>query len=301
MISDVLTKDKKDVKHAVFKTAFIGLIVNLLLTLFKFIGGIIGGSQAVVADAFHGLSDLLTDLTIIVGVHFWSKPPDQCHPHGHNRLETLITLTIGVVLAFVGLGIIANAVITIPERHTTPPSFIAFWAAFTSLVTKEILYQWTVKIGRRVKSMSTIANAWHHRSDALSSIPAVIAVSAAVILPEWSFIDHIGAVIVALFIFQAAYKIITPSFNKLIDSGAPAEVIDKIETIAMETEGVQSVHKIRSRYISSSSLAVDLHIEVDGTLSVKAGHNISERVKERLLDFGPDIVDVVVHLEPFPE
>jgi len=146
--------------------------------------------------------------------------------------------------------------------------------------------------------MSLTANAWHHRSDALSSIPAALAVAGAAVKPAWAVLDHIGAVIVSVFIFKASYDIARPAFDTLIDHGAPSEVIGEIERIATETRGVQSVHKIRTRYISGESLTVDLHITVDEHLTVRDGHDISEEVKQRLITLGPDVIDVVVHLEP---
>jgi cation diffusion facilitator family transporter len=146
--------------------------------------------------------------------------------------------------------------------------------------------------------MSLMANAWHHRSDALSSIPAALAVAGAAIAPRWAVLDHIGAVVVSVFIFKASYDIARPAFDTLIDKGAPGEIIREIELITTETPGVQSVHKIRTRYISGDSVTVDLHITVDEYMTVRDGHDISEEVKRRLIELGPDIIDVVIHLEP---
>ncbi len=276
-----------------------GLVVNLVLSALKFAGGILGHSQAVTADAVHSLSDSMTDVAILVGIRYWSKPPDVSHPHGHRRVETLVTMAIGVVLAVVAGGLLWNAISTFGERHTSPPEWIALAAALISIVSKEILYHWTAAAGRRIRSMPLTANAWHHRSDALSSIPAALAVGGAMIHPAWSFLDHIGAVVVSLFIFQAAFKIIFPEMGKLLDSGASEETLHHIRSLVMEVPGVRYVHRIRTRYCGSTCLAVDLHIKVDPAMTVEVGHGISESVKRRLLASDSNIIDVVVHLEPY--
>ena len=282
------------------KVTLVGLIVNLLLFGFKLTAGIIGTSQAVVADAVHSLSDCTTDLAIIVGAHYWSQPADKNHPYGHARLETLVTIFIGVILLAAALGLGWNAIETLHDKHSKPPGWIALIAAAASILCKECVYQWTARAGRRVKSAALTANAWHHRTDAISSVPVVLAVGAAVIVPSWTFLDHVGAVVVSLLIFHAALKIIWPGIQELIDSGAPAETYEKIRAIALQNPRVREVHKIRTRYVSHS-LQVDLHVLVDGQLTVSEGHYIAGDVKGRILEEGPDVVDVVVHVEPAPE
>ena len=279
------------------KVTLIGLIMNLFLSGFKFFAGIVGASQAVVADAVHSLSDCTTDMAVIVGAHYWSQPADQSHPYGHGRLETLVTIFIGVILLGAALGIGWNAIETLHEKHQRPPGWIALIAAGTSILCKEILYQWTVRAGRRVKSTAVVANAWHHRLDAMSSVPVVLAVGAAVIVPSWTFLDHAGAILVSLFIFHAAVKIIWPGIQELMDSGAPEETYERIRSIAYQNPAVLEVHKIRTRFIGNC-VQVDLHVLVDSRLTVLDGHDIAEDVKQRILLEGPDVVDVVVHVEP---
>ena len=286
----------KKIKY-IRKVTLIGLIANLFLFGFKLAAGIIGTSQAVVADAVHSLSDCTTDVAVIVGAHYWSQPADQNHPYGHGRLETLVTIFIGVILLGAALGIGWNAIETFHEKHQKPPGWIALIAAGTSILCKEILYQWTARAGRRVKSTAVLANAWHHRTDALSSVPVVFAVGAAVIVPKWAFLDHVGAILVSLFILHAALKIIWPGIQELMDSGAPVETYEKIRAIALQNPRVREVHKIRTRYVSNS-VQVDLHVHVDGQLTVSEGHDIAGDVKGRILLEGPDVVDVVVHVEP---
>ncbi|MFH1514189.1 MAG: cation diffusion facilitator family transporter [bacterium] len=281
------------------RITWIGLILNICLTSIKFAGGILGKSQAVVADAVHSLSDLVTDILILVGVPYWSKPPDITHPHGHRRIETMVTMSIGIILALVATGILWKAISTLHERSDQQPGWIAFVVAFISIISKEILYRQTLKIGRQIKSMPVIANAWHHRSDALSSIPVTLAVAGALINPTWSFLDHVGAVVVSLFIFQAAYQIIRPNFEKLIDKGAPEEDLENIRKIVEGTYGVLNVHDIRTRYVGCSGLAIDLHVEVNPNISVKDGHDIADNVEIQLIENGPEVVDVVVHIDPY--
>ncbi len=285
--------------RAIQRVTWIGLGVNLALAGLKFAGGLLGHSQAVVADAVHSLSDLSTDVAILVGVRYWTRPADASHPHGHRRLEPMVTLGIGLLLAGVATGLLWNALATLQAQHDQPPGWIALAAALVSIAAKELLYRWTVHVGRRIRSMPLVANAWHHRSDALSSVPAALAVAGAAVGPAWSFLDHVGAVAVSLLIFQAAFKIVRPAFAKLMDAAAPEEDLERIRSLAAGVEGVRHVHGLRTRYVSCSSLAVDLHIEVDGSLTVRQGHDISELVQQRILAEGPDVLDVVVHLEPY--
>ncbi len=288
----------RDHRSQVEKVTWIGLVINLVLSALKCAAGIAGRSQAVFADGIHSLSDMTTDAAILLGVRYWTKPADSRHPHGHRRIETMVTLAIGLALAVVATGLLRNAVLTLHDRYETPPDLVALAAALVSIVAKEILYRWTVAVGRRIKSMPLIANAWHHRSDALSSIPVALAVAGASIEPTWAFLDHVGAVVVSFFIYQAAFRIARPALDTLLDSGAPPEQLRQIETIARATEGVRDVHAIRTRYAGGSALVVDLHIEVAPEMTVREGHNVSEAVKTRLIAQGPDVIDVMVHLEP---
>jgi len=276
---------------------WVGMLVNVLLSAFKIIAGYFGRSQTILADGFHSLSDTVTDIAILVGVKYWCAPPDETHPHGHRRIETLITQFIGLVLAAVALGISYRAIVTLQEMHTQPPEVIALIAGLVSIASKEAIYRWTVFTGEKIRSSAVVANAWHHRSDAFSSIPAVIAVGVARIFPSWSFVDHIGAIIVSLFILQAAWKIIWPSLKELADTGASPERTKEIESIILSTRGVLSVHKIRTRKIGHG-YQVDLHIQVDGRITVVEGHNIAEETKASLMRKGPNILDVIVHFEP---
>jgi len=279
------------------KVTWIGLLTNIGLSGLKFAAGYFGRSQALIADAIHSLTDTTTDIAVIAGSHYWSRPPDENHPYGHRRLETLVTAFIGIMLVAAGIGIGWEAISTLHKKHATPPGWIAFYAAMASIVAKEILYRWTAAVGKKIKSPALAANAWHHRTDAISSIPVLIAVGGALIFPSWSFLDRVGAVIVSIFILHAALKIIWPAVSELIDAGAPEETQKKIMEIACNTRGVREVHAIRSRYISSS-IQIDLHIVVDGSISVQAGHTIADTVENNIIDGIPEVLDVVVHVDP---
>ena len=282
------------------RVTWIGLWVNVLLSALKLAAGIIGGSQAIVADAFHSLSDAPIDIAMLVGVTYWSKPPDGGHPHGHGRIETLVTGGIGILLGGVAVGIAIVAVATVREHHAHPPGLIALGAALLSIVSKEALYRWTVKVGRRIESSAVVANAWHHRSDAFGSIPVLLAVAGARIHPAWFFLDHLGAVVVSVFIFQTGVMVAWPALKELVDAAAPARDLETIRRIAQGTRGVREVHAIRTRS-SGGALQVDLHVLVDGNMSVRRGHDVAEEVEQRLVSEGPHLTEVIVHIEPFDE
>jgi len=295
--ADVAPPARVDDVRRVARVTWAGLAVNVALGMLKLLAGIAGASQALVADAVHSLSDLSTDIAVLVGVRYWSRPADEGHPHGHRRVETMITAFIAVVLAGSAVGLTCRALVTIFERHAAPPGAIALVAACAAIVSKEALYRWTVAVGRRMRSSAVIANAWHHRSDSFSSIPVALAVGGAVLYPAWSFLDHVGAVVVSLFLVQAAWRIGFPALRQLVDSAAPRTAIQRIVAIAADTPQVSRVHAVRTRYLGAG-LQVDLRVLVDGDLSVREGHAVSEEVKRRLVEQGPDVVDVVVHLEP---
>ncbi len=279
------------------KVTWIGMLGNTLLTALKFYAGIAGTSQALVADAVHSLSDSVTDIAVITGSHFWSRPPDACHPHGHKRVETLITIGIGTVLLMVGIGVGYQAVHTLHHQTLPHPGWIALAAAAISLVAKEVLYRWTNAAGKRVRSTALVANAWHHRLDALSSIPAFLAVGGAILLPNWTFLDRIGALVVSIFIVQAAVKLLWPQIQEILEAGAPPATLKRIRRLAESQDGVVQIHNLRTRYVGAD-LHLDLHLVVDGRISVREGHAIAETVKSHLLAELNDLRDAVIHVEP---
>ncbi len=279
------------------RVTWVGLGVNTFLSVLKLVCGVLGNSQAVVADGVHSLSDGSTDVAILIGVRYWARPADADHPHGHRRIETVVTMGVGLILAAAATAMAFRALSTMQEQHAVPPGWLALGAALLSLAVKEVLYRWTFVAGKRLRSSAVMANAWHHRSDAFSSIPAVLAVAGARLSPSSYFLDHVGTVVVSVFILGAAVRIIWPALRQLADVGASDRELKLVKGIALRTPGVQAVHAIRTRQLGSA-IEVDLHVLVNGQMTVYQGHAVSENVKRRLIEHGPGIVDVVVHVEP---
>jgi cation diffusion facilitator family transporter len=281
----------------VSRVSWVGLLCNLALAAAKAAAGIFGHSQAVLADALHSLTDSVTDIAVILGVRYWTAPADEDHPHGHGRIETLVTVVIGLAIGGVAIGMGAEAIRGLRDGPETSPTGIALAVALMSVVVKEVLYRWTARVGREVRSPALEANAWHHRSDAISSIPAALAVGVTLIDPEWAVVDRVGAVVVCLLILQASWRILRPSIDQLIDAGAPAADRRRIEELALQVDGVEAAHAVRTRYVGSD-LAVDMHVEVDGGLSVGEGHAIAVAVRRKLVEEGPNVTDALVQIEP---
>lgn len=282
---------------AVSRVTWVGLIVNVLLAIVKIVAGIMGNSRAVTADGIHSLSDLVTDVSLLIGVRMWTAPPDDAHPYGHQRYETLLTAGIGLLLAAVAIGIVVDASIAYSEQHLRHVKLVALWAALASIVVKEILYRWTAHCGRIHKAPSLVANAWHHRSDALSSIPAAGSVLVALVFPELHWVDLVGSIIVAFFIIQAGWEVTMPAVNELVDKGVSKDTVESLKQLAASVEGVQDVHKVRTRY-QGVAVFVDLHISVDGSISVEEGHAIADKVELLLQGSEFDVVDALVHVDP---
>lgn len=292
-VIDVTEQNTTEVR----KVTIYGLILNAVLTVLKIIIGYFGNSASVIADGVHSLSDCSTDIAVIIGVKYWNKAPDNDHPYGHRRIEAMISTFIGLALAAVGIFLIYGAIIKLHNKEYLIPEWTTFWIALLSILAKEILYRWTVKKADELKSTALKANAWHHRSDAISSIPVALAIGVTKYDQSWAMLDPIASVAVSFFILQAAYMIAQPSLYELTDAGASEAALEKIKGIVTSVEGVQSVHCIRSRY-HGNGLHVDLHIQVDPNITVKEGHAIAGHAKRHLLEDGPEIVDVLVHLEP---
>ncbi len=282
------------------KAAIAGMLWNIILGVFKIAAGWLGNSRAVLADGVHSLSDIATDVAVFVGAKYWESPADRTHPHGHRRIETLVALFISLVLFAVAGGIFYEAVKSFINPSPKIPGVIALAAALVSIIIKEILYKWTVRRGKKLKSSALTANAWHHRSDAMSSMPAALAVGVALIFPDFYFVDAIGAVVVTLFILNAAWKTAKSALWELSDAAASQEKCDEICRIAAGTGGVMTVHNCRTRRMGPG-IEVDIHIQVNPEISVREGHDIAGAVKNNLFEKGRDIADVIVHTEPYEE
>ncbi len=275
----------------------VGMLLNILLALAKGAGGLVFSSQALVADAVHSFSDLITDLAVLFGVRYWSAPPDAEHPYGHGKIETMVTAFIGLALGALAFELVHDAVQSISSGGSTAvPGRFAFVIAVCSVVVKEALFRWTRAEARRLNSPGLEANAWHHRSDAASSIPAAAAIALARLFPSVGYIDQLGAILVSAMIFYSAWKIMRPALLELTEGGGGDHAAE-IEAKALAVPGVRSVHAVRARHIGSS-IQADLHIRVDGNLTVTQGHAIAHEVKKAVLESVPGVADVIVHVEP---
>lgn len=284
-------------ERAIRRVTWWGFFLNIGLSIFKVAAGILGNSHAVVADGIHSLTDTVTDIAVIAGSYFWAKPADSTHPYGHKRIETTVSIFIGAFLLMAAVFIGWRAIYDLLEREVSRPGAIALVAAAVSILLKEGIFRWTRHVGKKVNSIALAANAWHHRLDALSSIPVLIAVAVTMIHPPWFMLDHLAAFFVAVLVFGAALKIILNGFKELVDEGAPQEVCLRIRDVAMADERIRHVYNIRTRY-AGNNLQVDLHVAVNGDLSVHEGHRIAEGVQKRIIEAGPHVIDVIVHIEP---
>ncbi len=281
-----------------YRVTLWGAAVNLFLALLKIVIGWWGRSQAVLADGLHSLSDLATDFLALLGLRYSNAPPDECHPYGHRRIETLSAVIIGLLLAATGFGLIVKALLSLKACPSGSP--LPLWVLIPpalSLILKEALYRLTLRVGLKAGSPAVVANAHHHRSDALSSLPALLGAGLAAWRPELAFFDPVGSILVSLFILRAAWGIIRPGVTELCD-GVEASEARRIREEVLGIEGVRDAHRVRARKHAGHTL-VDLHIQVDPELSVREGHRISEKVRETLLARHRRIIDVVVHLEPY--
>ncbi len=284
-------------KKEIMKITIWGLVLNVFISIIKFILGFLGNSQAVVADAAHSFSDTSTDIVILLGVKYWTAPPDDNHPFGHQKIESFVTIIIGIILLSAACGIGYHAIMTINESHAEQIKLFTIIGPIISIIFKELLFCKTYQVGVRTNSSSVKANAWHHRTDALSSIPVLVAVAASLVNPKLIILDHIGAIIVAAFIIKLAVEIIYKNISELVDTGISSEEIQNISKLINSNADVKGFHKIRTRKLGNS-IYLDLHLEVDGNLSVSKGHEVSEEVKSTLLKSNPRIIDIMVHLEP---
>ncbi len=286
----------------IFRVTLLGSFVNLLLVVFKFIAGIVGHSAAMIADAVHSLSDFITDIIVIIFVAISGKPEDNDHSYGHGKYETLATAVIGIILFFVGVGILISGIKAIvgalQGEPLQAPSLLALIAAVISIVVKEALYRYTVKRGKALDSSSVVANAWHHRSDALSSIGTAIGIGGAVFLGEqWRILDPIAAVVVSIFIVKVAVELIKPCIDELVERSLPEEVEQRIHALILQSPQVSSPHHLRTRRIGGY-IAIEVHIRMDGQISLSEAHQVASDIERRLkAEFG-EKTHIGIHMEP---
>ncbi len=284
------------------RVTVVGMLINFVLIIAKLLGGILGGSVAMIADAFHSVSDFATDIGVLIGLAFLAKPADDNHPYGHGRLETAISLLMGLVIIFTGLGIARSAGMEIlgAFRGELPnvPGMIALLAGVVSIGMKEGLYHYNSVIAERTGSKTLKANAWHHRTDALSSVGTVIGVGGAILLGErWTVLDPIAAVIVSIMVIKVGFDIGFGAFRELSDEALSIERERKLRTAIIGVEGVQNFHNLRTRSLGRS-VSVDAHITVNPELTVRDGHDIASNVEDTVRDTLGNVAFVNIHIEP---
>ena len=279
-----------------------GSLVNIVLTICKIVAGILGRSAAMVADGIHSLSDLMSDVVILIFVHLSSKERDCDHDFGHGKYETLATVIVSLILLVVGAELMAGGVksiISIANGETVAnPGWIALIAAVVSILAKEGIYQATMAVSRKVESQALVANAWHHRSDALSSIGSLLGIGGAMLLGnKWSMLDPIASCLISIAIIVIAVKMSIPCIKDLLEASLPEDVEQRIISLAKSVEGVNDIHELKTRKNGSSKI-IDAHIVVDPEISITKAHDIATEVEQQLIkEFGPQ-TQISLHMEP---
>lgn len=289
-------------KRCIYRVTLVGFAVNLVLSLAKLAAGVFGRSGAMVADAVHSFSDLATDVVVIVFARISAKPRDDGHDYGHGKYETLATILISMALGVVGVGILVNsigAVRSVLDGGVLPrPGLVALVAAVLSIAAKEILYRYTVREGRAIDSPSVVANAWHHRSDALSSLGTLVGIGCAYFLGDkWRIADPIAALIVAVFIFKVAFDLIRTGVGELLEKSLPEETEREILRIVTLDPAVREPHNLRTRRIGAA-IAIEIHIRVDGAMTVARSHALTVGIERRLRECFGEGTMIAVHVEP---
>ena len=289
-------------ERGIYRVTLVGGAVNVVLLLFKFVAGIVGHSSAMVADAVHSLSDFVTDVIVLVFVRISGKPKDKSHDYGHGKYETLAMTIIGMALLAVALGILYSGVMKITAwvngAQLEAPGMLALWAALLSIVLKEGVYHYSMVKARQLQSQAVEANAWHHRSDALSSIGTAIGIGGAIFLGQrWTVLDPVASLIVGLFIVKVSIDLLRRGIGDLMEQSLPDEVEAEILQLAASVPGVVEPHDLRTRRIGNH-YAIELHILMDGTISLHEAHDKASEVEELLRQYYGAQTHVVVHVEP---
>lgn len=280
----------------------VGSVVNIILTVFKIFAGVLGRSTAMIADGIHSLSDLLSDIVVIVFVKISAKGRDKDHDYGHGKFETFATLIISLMLIVVAVNLMSGGINKIRQildgGEVSSPGMIALWAAVASIVLKEILYRYTIIQGRALNSPMMIANAWHHRSDAFSSVGSLLGIAGAIFLGDkFVILDPIIGCVISIFILVMAVKMSVPAIKELLDVSLPDDVEEKIEATAKSVKGVVDLHELKTRR-EGPGIIMEGHLVLDSEISLKEAHDISKKVEAALRkEFGSE-TQISLHLEP---
>jgi cation diffusion facilitator family transporter len=292
-----MTREKE-----IYKVTLVGSAGNVALLTFKFVAGILGHSSAMIADAVHSLSDFITDLVVLVFVKISAKPQDESHDYGHGKFETIASFFIGLALVAAATGIIVSGVVKFVDwlggAQLAAPGKLALWAALFSILVKEGLYRYTIHYGKSLDSQAVIANAWHHRSDALSSIGAAIGIGGAILLGDrWTVLDPLASVVVGLMLVKVAVGLLKGSIGELTEGSLPAETEQEIEEIIKSFPGVSEPHNLRTRRIGNH-FAIEMHVRMDGSLSLNEAHDQATAIERELKRRYGAGTHVTVHMEP---
>ena len=287
----------------IYKVTLVGSAGNAALLTFKFIAGVMGNSSAMIADAVHSLSDFITDIVVVVFVGISAKPQDTSHDYGHGKFETIASFLIGLALVAAATGIVVTGALKLLAwwggAELESPGWIALWAAVLSVVIKELLYQYTARRGRKLDSQVMIANAWHHRSDALSSVGAAVGIGLALWLGQhWAVFDPLASVVVGLMLMRVAYKLLKTSIGELTESSLPAETEQEIEQIILSFGDVRQPHNLRTRRIGNR-IAIEAHVRMDGRLPLETVHERATTIERKLKERFGNNTHVTLHMEPF--
>jgi cation diffusion facilitator family transporter len=291
-----------DREQQIYRVTWVGFFANMLLSAGKLVAGIVGRSGAMIADGVHSISDFATDLVVMIFVRVSAMPKDEDHDYGHGKFETLATIIIGLALFVVAGGIFWKSiklVVAVANGQTIePPEAIALIAAAVSIIVKEALFQYTRKVGERVDSQVVVANAWHHRSDALSSIGTLVGIGGAYFLGQkWSVLDPIAAVIVSILIAKVAYDLVKPGIGEMLERSLPKEQEEEIESIVLSHRHFSDVHNLKTRRIGSG-IAIELHVRVPGNMTVRESHDATVDVERKLRERYGQRTQVILHVEP---
>ena len=294
-----MTNPEHTRQQRIYQVTLLGSIVNVFLLLIKLAAGLLGHSSAMVADAIHSLSDFLTDIVVILFVRWSGKPADEDHDYGHGKYETIATSLIGMALLIVAIGLGWNSMQTMWQwftGYTLPlPKTIALWTALISIVLKEWIFRITRRVARLTDSQALEANAWHHRSDALSSIAALAGIGG-----EWAVLDAVAALAVSIYIAVMAIRLIRQSYGELLEESLPAETERHIREIVYGDNHVNDVHNLYTRRIGSS-IAIEMHLRLPGSMSLKEAHDHVSAIEDRLIETYGDNTHIMIHIEPEKE
>ena len=294
--------ETKDRERKIFKVTLAGSAGNAILVVLKFVAGVISHSSAMIADAIHSLSDFITDIIVLIFVGISARPQDRSHDYGHGKFETLASMFISLALLAAAIGIIVSGALKFTSwlngEDLSAPGSLALWVAIMSIIIKELMFQYTARKGKELSSPALTANAWHHRSDALSSIAAAIGIGGAVIIGgRWTVLDPLASIVVGAMLVKVAFKIMKPSLGELTDESLSEETEEEIMETISSFKDVSEPHNLRTRRIGNR-IAIEAHIRMDGNMSLLQAHEITSEIEKKLKDrFGAQTI-VTLHMEP---